>query len=137
MLCSVNCVMSRIASQRTALVLLLRVTLAALVIAVVWKSLEPNGGAVIAGSDKLAHGLAYMSLTVVGLNNFRALRFKLLFIMFALALGACMEYGQSFVPGRDMSVGDMIANAIGVSIGIAAYIPFSFWRRRRLQMAMA
>lgn len=133
-----NSVVSGNSGQRRAWVLWLRVSLVTLVLAVIWKSLEPNSGSAIAGSDKLAHGLAYMSVALVGLNNFRALRYKVLFVMFALGLGALMEFGQSFVPGRDMSAADMVANAIGVSIGILLYIPFSLWRRRRrLQVAAA
>jgi hypothetical protein len=122
---------SQVFGQRAALILLLRITLVGLVIAVIWASLKPNGGATIAGSDKLAHGLAYMSLALVGLNNFRLLANKALFVAFALMLGALMEYGQSFVPGRDMSAEDMLANSIGVALGIVFYIPFSLWRKRR------
>lgn len=122
---------SRVFGQRATLILLLRITLVGLVIAVIWASLKPNGGSAIAGSDKLAHGFAYMSLTLVGLNNFRLLANKALFVTFALMLGALMEYAQSFVPGRDMSADDMFANGIGVALGIVLYIPFSLWRKWR------
>ena len=57
-------------------------------------------------------------MTNVGLLTFKR---NLLFrvgIGFSLAYGLLMELGQCFVPGRTFSVYDVLANAIGVLIGV-------------------
>lgn len=128
--------MKRLLWNGSSWMMVLRLALLALTIAVVWASLKPNAGATIAGSDKLAHGFAYMSLTLVGLCNFMTFRNKVLFIVFALLLGATMEFCQSFIPGRDMSGADMLANSAGVMLAILMYLPIGWWRRR-MRLAIA
>jgi VanZ family protein len=36
-----------------------------------------------------------------------------------IALGGMIEVAQSFVPGRFASMGDFVANAVGVALGLA------------------
>jgi VanZ family protein len=83
-----------------------------------YMSLTPTTSISI-GNDKLGHFLAYAVLmTNVGLLTFKR---NLLFrvgIGFSLAYGLLMELGQCFVPGRTFSVYDLLANAIGVLIGV-------------------
>ncbi|UCF83693.1 MAG: VanZ family protein [Desulfobacteraceae bacterium] len=69
-------------------------------------------------SDKLCHSLAYLWLSVLPFYGFtkaqRAL--KAAFLMIPLGIG--LEFAQVFVPERLFSLGDMIANSFGASIGI-------------------
>jgi len=48
----------------------------------------------------------------------------------AVALGIALEFAQLYV-GRDFEIGDMVADAVGVSIGLAAGIPL---RKRVFKM---
>ena len=50
------------------------------------------------------------------------------FIMLGIALGLMDEFHQSFVPGRDPALGDVIADATGVMLGYALFvIIFARW----------
>ena len=86
-----------------------------------------------ANSDKLAHILEYAGL---GLLMARALRTVLpsrswvFTSMLALGLGLCIgagdEFFQSFIPGRDSTVFDWLADGMGL---IFAQLAFLAWAR--------
>lgn len=86
--------------------------------------------------DKFYHGLEYF---LFGLLIFRAFpevhtsRRKVLFyallFSFGLAYAALDETVQSFVPNRDSSVGDWLADASGYFT--AGIISLFYWRRRK------
>ncbi len=66
-------------------------------------------------SDKLGHFAAYGALALLGWLAFaeEIVRRR---VMIALVLyGAVLEGLQSFIPGRFFSIGDMIANGLGVA----------------------
>lgn len=69
-------------------------------------------------ADKLYHALAYAWLGALPLWAFvsgeraRAAAYCL------IPLGGLLEWGQSFVPGRTPSMGDAVANALGVFVGL-------------------
>ena len=68
--------------------------------------------------DKLVHSAAYMGTTLVGLRAVRQL-WSSGFIVGATAIfGICLELGQSFVPGREPSIGDVVANSAGVIVAV-------------------
>lgn len=74
--------------------------------------------------DELVHGSLY---TVLGctlawarLKGARMSHGAL--ILLGVALGVLDEYHQSFVPGRGPTVGDAIADAIGVAAGYALFM---------------
>lgn len=48
----------------------------------------------------------------------------------AIAFGVSDEWHQSFTPGRDSSLGDVLADAAGSAIGAAAAIGYRVQRRR-------
>jgi VanZ family protein len=50
----------------------------------------------------------------------------------AVALGIALEFAQLHV-GRDFEIGDMVADAVGVSVGLAAGIPL---RKRVFKMIL-
>jgi VanZ family protein len=76
------------------------------------------------GGDKIEHA-AYFFLT--GLMAVRAVRFgehwsrtkTAVFLVLAAALWGCSdEIHQSFVPGRDVEIGDVVADVAGVAIAV-------------------
>jgi VanZ family protein len=69
--------------------------------------------------DKLQHVLAYLTLAVTGGVAFPGRRLLPRLAIGLLILGCALEALQGLVPGRDMSVDDAVANAIGVGLGLA------------------
>tara|TARA_R110001583_G_scaffold2657_3_gene18721 strand:- start:1836 stop:2222 length:387 start_codon:yes stop_codon:yes gene_type:complete len=115
----------------TTLLYLARILLVAVLVVVVWASLKQTGNT-IAGSDKIAHFLAYMSLAGLGLVSFQLLRNQCLFMLFCLALGGTMELIQGQLPHRVMGWDDMLANSLGVLTAILVYWPLRGWIDRLL-----
>lgn len=92
----------------------------------------------IPGLDKLAHGIVYAGLAAATLNavSREALQLKpqltgVLVVVFCLAYGLTDEYHQTFIPGREASLGDLAADAIGAAILV--YVWFRFIRLRQLK----
>ena len=87
----------------------------------------------LAVSDKVAHGLAF---TVLGASLAWA-RVRApdpwphpAFVLLGTLYGASDEWHQSFVPGRDPSGGDLLADVLGVLVGYSALL-FLLARARR------
>ena len=70
--------------------------------------------------DKLEHAAAYAILCVIGVVSYPRKRARLALPIGLVLCGAALELLQSFVPGREASIADVIANAVGVVIGFAA-----------------
>lgn len=91
---------------------------------IAYLSLSPSTG-VSVGNDKVGHFIAYAVLMLNG--GFIALiarqaphrlKRKLWFYLgFSVAFGMFMEVGQSYVPGRDTSFYDLLANIFGALFG--------------------
>jgi VanZ family protein len=91
-------------------------------------SMEPIVPVVgIWGVDKLFHAIEY---TALGLLLHRATggRGRLALLVVGITAAACDEWIQSYTPGRDASVGDFLADVVGVWFGI--WIGDWFWKRR-------
>ena len=80
-------------------------------------------------SDKVAHILEYSVLGFLLARAWRStmrIRFALGAAMIALAMGIAIgagdEFYQSFVPGRDSSVFDLLADSIGLALAQIAYL---------------
>ena len=88
------------------------------VLLVVWGELTPSPPAVIGGLwDKAEHFIAYFvlaGLATMGLGLCRRLLWAMIGI---LSLGGMLEILQRFT-GRDPDVKDMLANILGVAIGL-------------------
>lgn len=69
-------------------------------------------------SDKAWHVLAYLWLSFLPYVGFENKRRALLGSLLMIALGMGLEFGQSFIPEREATISDIIANNIGVIIGI-------------------
>lgn len=52
-------------------------------------------------------------------------------------VGSCSEFLQSFYPGRDPAIRDVIINTAATALGLAICLAFSRWHRRRLMRRAA
>jgi len=76
------------------------------------------------GWDKLNHTLAFASLAVAGGLAFPGSRWQLVRVLLGLlALGALIEIVQYFVPGRSCEWSDLLADGVGIAIGLSAVVP--------------
>ncbi len=73
------------------------------------------------GSDKVLHAVAYAVLGVLSYLSFKksGLNKRVIALSFFLAAiyGITDEFHQSYVPGRNAAVGDVIADAVGAFLG--------------------
>lgn len=84
---------------------------------IAYLSLTPTGAINVGSHDKSAHFLSY---TVFALLAYRLGMSHRAFVGVCLAIvlySAMMEFGQSFVPNREMSALDLLANTLGVLVG--------------------
>jgi len=87
----------------------------------------------IFGIDKLLHVIAYGSLAATmlyGLNpmvkpSSRALT-AVAVVFFCILFGISDEYHQSFIPGRSVSAGDVVADGVGAFLVIVWWFKGSF-----------
>jgi VanZ family protein len=70
-------------------------------------------------SDKLEHVVAYMVLGILPAVHERR-RFVIAAGIGAVVFGIALEFGQLLSGWRDFEVGDMVADAVGVCIGLTA-----------------
>jgi VanZ family protein len=98
-------------------------------VGIVYLSLKsPSGGVHVQLNDKVGHFIGYgiLSLNTFLVFGFRS-RWRTTFIvLFLIGWGVLMEWLQGFVPGREVSGLDIVANSIGVAIGTTV----SFWWNR-------
>ena len=103
---------------------LLRVTLVLYLLGIILVSLTP--GDYVPNSsqlymDKVGHFIAYtglgflLGLTVKNRNG------RYLAVLCAITLGFLLEWGQFFVPGREMSLADGLVNSCGVITGMLLF----------------
>jgi len=87
--------------------------------------LPPKSGLELGKADKINHFLAYAILSL----NFGFISFKIrsyfIGIPFLISYGLLMEFFQGFVPGRDPSFYDALANSVGVFSGFFIFCLFS------------
>ena len=69
-------------------------------------------------SDKLFHASAYLWLSVLPFFGFTNAKKALMAAILMIPLGIGLEIIQALIPERLFSLGDMIANSLGASIGI-------------------
>ncbi len=69
--------------------------------------------------DKAQHSLAYFCVMAAGAFGFRRQRTRLLLAIGLIALGAGLEVLQTHLPMRQGTLGDAMANGVGVIVGFA------------------
>ena len=100
-----------------------RMLLALLAGLAAWFAFTPDGApeANFEGGDKLNHLLAFGSMAVAGLLSMRAgWRRALAAAAGLLAYGGFIELVQSQLPTRTASWADLLADAVGITLGLAA-----------------
>lgn len=86
---------------------------------VTWQALTPAPlEATQSINDKLGHALVFLMLSAVTDHAFTATGFSLRKIAYLLLYGIAIECIQYYVPGRDFSLLDILADAAGI---------FFFW----------
>jgi VanZ family protein len=93
-----------------------------------WLALRSGPGPEIStGADKLDHVAAFFALAfaaALGWGRLGATFFGL------LAYGVLIELLQSRIPGRSAEAADVLADAIGIALGLSAYALVAWWTRR-------
>lgn len=94
-----------------------QLTLALLVIVISWLALTSTPPEVpVAGWDKLHHALGFAALAAVAWFGFSGAWMRIGVSL--LAFGALIEWLQSLTPTRAAEWGDLLADAIGIVIGL-------------------
>jgi VanZ family protein len=104
---------------------------------IIYLSLKsPNGGVNVQLNDKVGHFMGYgvLSLNAFLVFGFKPIRKGILLVFGLLGMGAILEGLQGFVPGREVSGLDIVANSIGVAIGTALYFA---WKRYQSKVKMS
>lgn len=77
----------------------------------------------ISGLDKVAHAVVYACLAATAIyampQQFRTSKpthTVILVVAFCLVYGISDEYHQSFIPGRQPSLGDLLADTVGAAL---------------------
>lgn len=89
-------------------------------VAVVFLSLVPRVELPVDfwNADKLFHCAAYGWLALLPVIGFADRRTALAAALSMILLGLLLEVGQYFIPGRMFSVFDILANTLGVILGV-------------------
>jgi VanZ family protein len=89
------------------------------------------------GPDYILHGCGYLILGAAvawgmssGLRNALSRNQWLACWMLAVFYGALDEFHQSFIPGRDPSLSDLTADAVGAAVGVLLVLAASRMVRR-------
>ena len=115
--------------------MILKITLALIVIGIFYLSLTPNETLTV-GNDKISHFIAYGCLMLnIGLLVFPIKRKGLIGALLAILIGIIIELLQYFVPGRYMSIEDVYANSLGVLLGLILILLLGKWIQRLLKFA--
>lgn len=94
-------------------------------------------GLLFLGSDKLLHAAAYAVLASAALiavpdslRRRRPCRAALTVFLFSFLYGISDELHQSFVPGRDASLPDVVADAAGAALAVSVWFAAEAMQRR-------
>jgi VanZ family protein len=108
-----------------------RLLLVLLLIAISYLALTPVPPKGVGSSwDKLNHAMAFASLAFCGhwsLSNWRQRWLALPLAL--LAYGGAIELLQLQIPGRDGEWADLLADTVGVALGLAAAGALLAWKR--------
>jgi len=110
-----------------------RALLGVLLVAITWLALVPAPPKVITtGWDKSNHALAFASLAFSGVWALwqRPRQWGWL-VLALLAYGVGIEIAQSFLPPREADARDVLADSVGIAIGLLAAWPITASAARR------
>jgi VanZ family protein len=71
------------------------------------------------GWDKLNHACAFAAMAFAAMLGFRnRLHYRRYVALGLVAYGAAIEIAQRFVPGRSCEWGDLLADSVGIAVGM-------------------
>lgn len=110
-----------------------RALLLLLIIAICWLALSPVPPKTAdTGWDKANHALAFAVLAFVGVWAFASRPRQWGWLVLALlAYGGGIEIAQSFVPPREADVADLLADGLGIALGLLVAWPLAAWGASR------
>lgn len=84
--------------------------------------------------DKAVHLISFFIQTYLwtgvgikkGKTNYKNPSIWRNFILFGLIFGLGFEFSQQFIPNRSFDIVDIVANAIGASLGLLGYLKWPF-----------
>jgi VanZ family protein len=83
-------------------------------------------------ADKSVHVCLFLVLALLLWKAILGEKWKIILILLLGAfIGSCNEYLQSFFPGRDPAVTDILINISGTALGIAATLTFTKLQSQR------
>lgn len=85
-------------------------------------SLKTPDGNDLPTNDKVGHFLAYTVLSIHLLLLSKNKRGNIAAFLFAIFYGLIMEFCQGFIPHREQSFYDILANTFGVLVGLVVII---------------
>ena len=85
------------------------------------------------GLDKLVHATAYACLAAATLyalpdrllSTTKPLYPAIIVVFFCMVYGMSDEYHQSFIPGREPSFGDLLADTVGAALLAGAWLKYN------------
>ena len=110
-----------------------RLLLGVLFVAITWLALVPDPPkGVSTGWDKTNHLLAFASLAFTSVwACWREPRQWWRLVASLLAYGVGIEVAQGFLPPRSADAADVLADGVGIALGLLAAWPFALVTRRR------
>ena len=96
---------------------MVQVIFIAYVLLVIFLCLIPQpAGIGIGNLDKIVHVSMYFVMGVLAYIGFNSLGKRIIIFIFMFLLGVSIELLQIYIPGRDASVYDALANAAGLAL---------------------
>ena len=99
---------------------LIKITIIITLLIITYYSLQIPSKLTVPTNDKVGHFLAYSTLSFQVFLLCNTLKQRIIGILLIISYGILMEFIQGFVPGREPSFYDMIANSSGTffSLGV-------------------
>lgn len=123
----------RQSSSTLSLTILYRLPVISLCLLIFWQSSYPGilSEPLFPHEDKVLHFIAYAILSLLCARDLKnekpfwsPLKIRIIAILFASAYGLSDEIHQAFVPSRDASVYDFLADCAGSIVGCLFYLDF-------------
>lgn len=97
---------------------------------IIYLGLKPTPLSLEHPADKFLHAASCAIVVMLPALLLRRLSYLLISIAVLFAAGAGIEVYQSFLPGREASLSDLLADATGIIIGVAmARVLLHFYRK--------
>lgn len=109
-----------------------RALLALLLVVITWLALTPQPPSGMSlGWDKANHAAAFGSLAFCTVwAKWQQPRQWVWVVLWLLAYGIGIEIAQSFIPPREADVHDVMADSVGIALGLLAAWPIAHLSRR-------